>query len=229
MNNIATAVSQILAAHRARALPVESPANANGAMGPMVGMFLLTTLGATPAGAADPACAQIVDQACVISTNGGAGAPAPQPNPSGHPGGAGGPGGNGGNITNVTTQGSQIGGIASGATTGLLIWSWGGAGGPAGVGSSQGDPGAALGVGGDGGSISATLDGSWTSLAGTALYVQSEGGAGGRGRDSSASGFSSISPDGANGGNAGNVSVTLARGAQAINAGGGRSGAPAIF
>jgi uncharacterized protein YhjY with autotransporter beta-barrel domain len=264
LNNIAAAVSQILAAHRARALAVESPANANGAMGPMVGMFLLTTLGATPAGAADPACAQIVDQACVISTNGGAGAPAKQPSTdgSGHPGGpggpggditnvtltqqtiymndgatspldisawggagaqgsnaakesidtsggAGGPGGNGGNITNVTTQGSQIGGIASNATTGLLIWSWGGAGGAAAVGGSQGVPGSALGVGGDGGSISATLDGSWSSQAGTALYVQSEGGAGGRGRDSSASGFSSISPDGANGGNGKDVAVTI--------------------
>jgi hypothetical protein len=85
----------------------------------------------------------------------------------------------------------------------------GGAGGWAGAGGSQGDPGQNLGVGGNSGTIQATLDGSWASSGGLGLYIASSGGNGGGGRDSSALGLSSIAPDGANGGNGNSVNVTL--------------------
>src|SRR3984957_13327979 len=123
-------------------------------------------------------------------------------------GGAGGPGGAGGNVT-LITQGSQLGRASSNYATALLSYSLGGAGGWAGAGGWQGDPGQNLGVGGDSGTIQATLDGSWASSGGLGLYIASSGGNGGGGRDSSALGLSSIAPDGANGGNGNSVNVTL--------------------
>jgi hypothetical protein len=123
-------------------------------------------------------------------------------------GGAGGYGGAAGNVS-VTTVGSQIGGHSSDYAPSLLVYSLGGAGGAAAAGSTGGDAGLNTGVGGNAGTVTATLDGSWSAGGSLALYAVSQGGAGGRGRDSSAAGLAVTSPYGAQGGDGNTVNVTI--------------------
>jgi hypothetical protein len=85
MNSIATIISQILGTHRAR----------TSYIGTSVGTLLLGVLHSLPAAAADPACLQILDNACVVSSSGATGTPAE---------GVGQPGGNGGPAVNLSAS-----------------------------------------------------------------------------------------------------------------------------
>jgi hypothetical protein len=130
-------------------------------------------------------------------------------------GGDGGTGGAAGAIN--LTVGPQVGGLSLGPASAATIAAVGGTGGAAGIGNQSGAPGTA-GVGGNGGAVTATVAGGWTANKGAALFVQSQGGDGGRGRWS-AVGYSTLAPDGNRGGNGGAVNVSLL--GQFIGLGGG--------
>ena len=130
-------------------------------------------------------------------------------------GGDGGAGGAAGPIS--VSVGPQVGGLSVGLASGVTIATVGGTGGAAGIGNQSGSPGTA-GVGGNAGAVTATLGGGWSASKGAALFVQSQGGNGGRGRWF-ADGYSTQAPDGNRGGNGGAVNVSLL--GQFVGAGGG--------
>ncbi|WP_217430850.1 autotransporter outer membrane beta-barrel domain-containing protein [Sphingomonas bacterium] len=119
-------------------------------------------------------------------------------------GGWGQPGQTGGNIN--MTVGSALSGEATymnggPRTSGLTLISLGGAGGDAGIASynvgqgGNGHPG----MGGNGGTVTATIDGKWVSDAGAGLFVTSNGGLGGGGSSSDDAKKSDKSPQGVDG------------------------------
>lgn len=120
-------------------------------------------------------------------------------------GGDGGAGGAAGTI-NVTV-GPQVGGLSVGRASAVTIAAVGGTGGAAGIGNQSASSGTA-GVGGNGGAVTATVAGGWNSSQGAALFVQSQGGDGGRGRWF-ADGHSTNAPDGNLGGNGAAVNISL--------------------
>ena len=124
-------------------------------------------------------------------------------------GASGGTGGNGANITVTSGSGIQADSADSqlGANA-LTITSTGGAGGATSKGNLNAENGSPDGIGGDGGAITATLDGRFIAKTYAAGVISSTGGAGGRGRDWS-TGLAGQGAGAADGGNGGGVDVTL--------------------
>jgi hypothetical protein len=131
-------------------------------------------------------------------------------------GGNGGAGGLAGDVT--ATLGSAVGATSTlPGFSALTIIAQGGAGGYSGQGSFTEDDSGTAGRGGNGGAITATVDGNWRADGATrSATISSQGGAGGSGGNY-ATGLAHDGGDAAAGGDAGNVNVTL------LNSGGGSS------
>lgn len=134
-------------------------------------------------------------------------------------GAEGGVGGGGGNIT--ISVGTQVSGTSQDTSSGIsamTIYSLGGEGGYTGKGNLDNGNADAVGYGGQGGNINATLDGFFTGNFRSVL-VSSQGGLGGRGRDWG-TGLSEQGADGATGGNAGTVTASFLNAGSNVNSNG---------
>ncbi|WP_326525759.1 hypothetical protein [Sphingomonas sp.] len=144
-----------------------------------------------------------------VSTTGGNGAQGSDGHTGGAPGGNGGDGGDGGAI--IVTAGPGTSGTMNGPASGMTLSTTGGIGG----GGAYGEPdylAGTSGTGGDGGTITATIQGTWPipqgNATGRAIDIWSLGGAGGQGREWT-TGQDSDAPNGGTGGNGQEVDVTL--------------------
>lgn len=125
-------------------------------------------------------------------------------------GGNGKPGQNGGSIG--LTVGPNTSGKSLGSTTpmnAISIWSVGGNGGGGGIATyaSDGSSDGFSAGGGNGGTVTLDIGGTWTSTSATALYATNVGGTGGLGKDTGIG----LQPDGTPGGRAATAAISTSR------------------